>query len=217
MTAGCPVRAWCRVPTHCPFCVAGSEYTPRPGGPRHPAAIAAHAARQAARQVARTAPAARRGRGSVRKGRALEREFARRFGGQRVPLSGALAGLPNDVVLPNGWRVEVKGRAAAGGRVYGWLAAAPAVAFRAPGQAWLVAVTEPVLDAILAGTWPGRLPAAPRPGGYGPVALAVRDGAAGVATWYQWLQAEHADLVGFRANRRPWIAVVPWDRLRLHS
>jgi len=202
------------VPTHCPYCVGGSEYRPRDPAVPFPARVEAQAARRAIRRAARQTPAARGGRRSARKGRRLEREFAQRFGGTRVPLSGALDGLPNDVRLPNGWRAEVKGRATGGGRVYGWLAQADAVAFRAPGRPWLVALPEPVFAAWLSGAWRPRLPATPEAGAYGPVTLAVRDAAAGVGTWYRWLAAEDADVVGFRADRRPWFAVVPWDRLR---
>jgi hypothetical protein len=42
----------------------------------------------------------------------------------------------------------------------------------------------------------------------------VRDAATHLATtWYGWLAAESADVVGFRADRRDWLVVLPWDRL----
>ena len=45
--ARCPVGANCRVPTHCPYCVGGSEYRPVDRAIRFPAAVEREAARRA--------------------------------------------------------------------------------------------------------------------------------------------------------------------------
>jgi|SRR5690606_37726537 len=60
------------------------------------------------------------GRRSKRKGSRIEREFANRIGGKRVPLSGASKGYKGDVVgLGMTW--EVKGRKDGFKMLYGWL------------------------------------------------------------------------------------------------
>jgi len=57
-----------------------------------------------------------------RKGVRRERQVAAALGGQRVPLSGAAGGaFRGDIVLPNGWRVEVKARADGFRQLYTWL------------------------------------------------------------------------------------------------
>lgn len=83
---------------------------------------------------------------SKRKGSAGELEFAKLIGGKRVPLSGALGGeYSNDVIAPNGWRVEVKRRKDAMKTLYDWVLdereKPDAVAFRADRKPWLVVMT----------------------------------------------------------------------------
>jgi hypothetical protein len=86
------------------------------------------------------------GRASKRKGSGGEREFADLTSGKRVPLSGALGGeYTNDVVLPNGWRVEVKRRKEMEKTLYSWILdereKPDAVAFRADRKPWVVCMT----------------------------------------------------------------------------
>jgi hypothetical protein len=83
---------------------------------------------------------------SKRKGSAGEREFADLIGGKRVPLSGALGGeFSNDVVAPNGMKIEVKRRAGGFVTLYDWILdereKPDAVAFRADRMPWIVAMT----------------------------------------------------------------------------
>lgn len=85
------------------------------------------------------------GKMSKRKGYTGEHEFAELTGGSRVPLSGALGGeLSNDVVLPNGMKVEVKRRKEMEKTLYSWLLdereKPDAVAFRADRMPWIVAL-----------------------------------------------------------------------------
>jgi flagellar M-ring protein FliF len=51
----CPVGNNCQAPTHCPYCVEGSEYRPADRDIPFPAAVARQAARKAARQAAKQA------------------------------------------------------------------------------------------------------------------------------------------------------------------
>ena len=207
--ARCPVGANCRVPTHCPYCVEGSEYRPVDRAIPFPAAAARQAARKAARQAAKTTDASRRGKRSARKGRRVEQEAARYFAGKRVPLSGALDGLANDVVLPNGWRAEVKARASGLSWLYADLARYDWVAVRDPAARWLVAVTG---ERFLAGFAPSErtaLQAVPLQAGV--VATGGVRGClkarAKVDTLWQWLEAEHADALLFKADRRGWLVI----------
>ncbi len=85
------------------------------------------------------------GRASKQKGNRGEKEFADLTNGKRVPLSGAVEGYTNDVVLPNGWRCEVKRRREMEKTLYGWLLdereKPDCVAFRADRMPWVVCMT----------------------------------------------------------------------------
>jgi hypothetical protein len=84
------------------------------------------------------------GRKSKRKGYEGEREFASLIpGSKRVPLSGSVGGdHSNDVILPNGWRAEVKRRKSGMKQLYDWLNQSnpDVVAFRADRQEWIVSM-----------------------------------------------------------------------------
>lgn len=86
-----------------------------------------------------------RGRGSKRKGYTGENEFAKLTGGKRVPLSGAMEGYKNDVILPNNWRAEVKRRKEMMKTLYSWIEdreeKPDIVAFRADRKPWIVSMT----------------------------------------------------------------------------
>lgn len=86
-----------------------------------------------------------RGRRAKRKGYAGENEFAKLTGGKRVPLSGAMEGYTNDVILPNDWQVEVKRRKEMMKTLYSWLEdereKPDVVAFRADRKPWVVSMT----------------------------------------------------------------------------
>lgn len=85
------------------------------------------------------------GRKSQRKGSGGEREFAKLTGGLRVPLSGAMEGFSNDVILPNGMGVEVKRRKDMEKTLYSWILDErenpDLVAFRADNMPWIVCMT----------------------------------------------------------------------------
>jgi hypothetical protein len=82
------------------------------------------------------------GRKSKRKGYEGERELVSLIpGSKRVPLSGSIGGEhSNDVILPNGWRAEVKRRKSGMKQLYDWLnqSSPDVVAFRADRKPWLV-------------------------------------------------------------------------------
>jgi hypothetical protein len=84
------------------------------------------------------------GRKSKRKGYEGEREFVSLIpGSKRVPLSGSIGGEhSNDVILPNGWRAEVKRRKSGMKQLYDWLnqSSPDVVAFRADRQEWIVSM-----------------------------------------------------------------------------
>lgn len=218
----CPVEANCRVPSHCPYCVDGSAYDPIDRRVLFPAAAERREARRVARVLHRTTPEYRRGRKSAQKGRRLEQELAHLVGGRRVPLSGALDGMPNDVVARNGWRLEANGRAAQFGTLYRWLGEADVVAFRelegdgpwlfACRLEWMVArmrsgqeVGEGQ-DVVRAVEEPTRTPATVTlPGG---VRCVVHRTRGGFTTLRRWLTAEGADALCVKADRRGWRAVM---------
>lgn len=85
------------------------------------------------------------GKASRDKGARGELEFAKLVGGHRVPLSGAVEGYGNDVVLPNGMKAEVKRRASGFKTLYEWVLdereKPDIVAFRADRKPWLVTMT----------------------------------------------------------------------------
>lgn len=207
--ARCPVGGNCRVPTHCPYCVEGSEYRPVDRTIPFPAVAVRRAERKAARQAAQATEASRRGKRAARKGRRGEQEAARVFAGERVALSGALDGLPNDVVLPSGWRTEVKRRASGLSWLYADLERYDWVAFCDPADRWLVAVTRERFLAgfsseecavILNTAWHvGEARAGDRRG-----RLRAR---AKVKTLWQWLEAENADALLFKADRHNWLVI----------
>lgn len=86
-----------------------------------------------------------RGRRSKRKGYVGENEFAKLTGGKRVPLSGAMEGYANDVILPNNWHAEVKRRKEMMKTLYSWIEnereKPDVVAFRADRKPWIVSMT----------------------------------------------------------------------------
>lgn len=76
-----------------------------------------------------------------RKGSRYEREFVERcqdagLVAHRVPLSGAMAGYPDDVVVCDTWRIECKYRADGAGfkSLYDWLAGHEVVDVHAKGR-----------------------------------------------------------------------------------
>lgn len=85
------------------------------------------------------------GKKSRDKGARGELEFAKLVGGLKMPMSGAAEGFPNDVLLPNGMKVEVKRRASMEKTLYSWILdereKPDLVAFRADHQPWIVAMT----------------------------------------------------------------------------
>lgn len=137
----CPVVENCRDTTRCPYCVNGSEYTPVDRRVLFPTVVERKEARRLAKAAHRQTMAYRRGKRAAHKGKRLEREFARLVEGHRVPLSGALDGLPNDVVAKNAWRLESKGRGDEFGLLFRWLGEAEVVALREPegDEPWLFA------------------------------------------------------------------------------
>ena len=234
----CPVRASCLHRTHCPDCINGSEFVTRVVGVVHPAHQATQAARRAvkqARQEAKHSPAAERGRRSAHKGRRVEQDAARFFGGHRVPLSGALDGLPNDVIVPapgqhvpadlearagyqwllahGGWRAEAKGRRAGLEWLTTRLASADWVAIHRPDGPWLYAVTG---ERFRQGFASGVVDALreerfrPRLGPWeGPAGLnGRREVRHKIQTLWQWLRAENADLLLFKRDRAPWVVMM---------
>jgi|GEM_PF-1569667 len=84
------------------------------------------------------------GRMSKQKGNRGEREFAKLVNGKRVPLSGAVEGaeFSNDVILPNGWKAEVKRRKQLEKTLYSWILdereKPDIVAFRGDHMPWVV-------------------------------------------------------------------------------
>ena len=174
-----------------------------------PAVAARQAERKAARKAAKTSDASRRGKRAALKRRRVEQEAARYFDGKRVPLSGALDGLSNDVVLPNGWRTEVKARASGLPWLYTDLERYHWVAFCDPDGRWLVAVTGERFvagfsaeDGTVLQTVPWRI---------GVVAPGEVRGClkarAKVETLWQWLAAEDADALLFKADRQAWLVI----------
>ena len=77
------------------------------------------------------------------KGSRGEREFAALIGGSKVPLSGAVPGLPGDVKGPDGkiWQVKRFGPSTRGFKMlYHWLEDHDALAVRQDHEQWLVVV-----------------------------------------------------------------------------
>lgn len=86
----------------------------------------------------------RGGKASREKGNRRELQFARLVGGQRIPLSGAAGGqFREDVLLPNGWRAQVKAKADGFRMLYSALAGdADVLALKADRKPWLVVLPE---------------------------------------------------------------------------
>lgn len=80
---------------------------------------------------------------SKRKGYRGESEFAKLTQGKRVPLSGICDGFKHDVILPNGWSVEVKRKQTGYKTIYEWLEkdSPDILACRADQKPWLVIMT----------------------------------------------------------------------------
>jgi hypothetical protein len=77
---------------------------------------------------------------SKRKGYRGEAEFAKLTRGKRVPLSGIAEGYKHDVILPNGWSVEVKRKQSGFKTIYDWLEkdSPDVLACRADKKPWIV-------------------------------------------------------------------------------
>ncbi len=189
----CPVKGNCKTPTHCPFCVNGSEYRPIDRSVLFPAEAARVAGRKVAKREWKTTEQYRGGKRSARKGKRLEREAAAVFGGARVPLSGALEGLPNDVVLLDGLRAEVKGRGNGFGVLYGWLAKADVVIFPSV-HGDLVLMGSAHFQCLQAGVLPET--------------WRVLRKDRSLKQLEDWLAAEQADLLLLKADRRDWLVVL---------
>jgi len=225
MTA-CPVEANCRAATHCPYCIQGSEYQAIDRRVLFPAEVERKEARRVAQVLHRMTPEYRTGKRSAHKGRRLEQELARLVEGHRVPLSGALEGLPNDVVARNGWRLESKGRADLFGTIYRWLGESDVVAFReieaggpwlfgcrldwmmarlgepdAPGADRLIAAVEGVRRSPASVVLPGGEP------------CVVHRTKGGFTLMRRWLAAEDAAVLCLKADRRGWVSVMDADHM----
>ena len=182
----------------------------------HPVAMAREAARKDAKQAHQASEAYRSGKKSNRKGKRREREAAKLLGGVRVPMSGALDGHPNDVILPNGWRTEVKARRSGCAFLYRWLEESDVVAFRDPDGSWLYAMTMPQFR-----LWLGArsTPAVPLPPGPDPALLPggarliFRERRNGFQSIRRWLAAEQADALLFKADRQEWLVVMDGEHL----
>jgi len=79
------------------------------------------------------------GKRSRDKGARAERDFAKRIGGRRVPLSGAMKGYKGDVIgLGMTW--ECKKRKGGFKTLYKWLGENDALAIQADRKEWLVVI-----------------------------------------------------------------------------
>lgn len=169
-----------------------------------PAHVEREAQRKRQRREWRASPLYKNGKRSALKGRRGEREVAKLLGGKRVPLSGALDGLPNDDVLPNGWRCEVKVRNHGLERFYKGLAKADVLLTEEDGLPGLAVMGLDALQAVMAGA-ASHLKAVPfpRPGG--------------TTTIRRWMAAENAAVLLFKADRKGWMAVVEADRVEVFT
>lgn len=155
-----------------------------------------------ARRLWRRNPAHVGGKKSSRKGRRGEREAAKAILGERVPMSGVLEGLPNDVIAPNGWRGQVKVRKHGLERFYRALEDHEVLEVQG-----LLAMKVDTFNALVAGESLPRPVLMPSPGG--------------MRTIRRWLAEEDADFLQFRADRKGWIVIIRsgswsivgrWDR-----
>lgn len=220
----CPVFENCKAAgKHCPYCVNGSEYRPIDKKILFPAIAERARERKEAKKEHRASKSYRTGRRSNQKGKRREREIAKLLGGERVPLSGALDGHPNDVILPNGWRTEVKARHEGLGILYTWMADAEVVAFREPGEPWLFALTltrfklwmdgaglrRQAVTAAMAAIARGAADTK-----VGNVVIESHERKSGFSKIRQWMAAENADALLFKADRRDWLVVMDERHLR---
>lgn len=96
------------------------------------------------------------GKASKRKGYSGESEFAKLTGGKRQVLSGALGGeFSNDVILPNGWKAEVKRRKSGFKTLYDWIEDTrenpDCVAIRVDRKQWIVSMTLDKFQELMKG------------------------------------------------------------------
>lgn len=120
-----------------------------------------------------------------------------------MPLSGALDGLPNDVVLPGELRAEVKVRATGLSRVYKALEVHDVVWYRSEEDEDLYAMTLAAFQLFLGGKADRLLVGDIRPD-------------TGLRQVRSWIAAENADVLAFKADRKGWLVFVPasvWNRL----
>lgn len=208
----------CKNPTHCPFCIEGSEYRPIRKDVPFPLQAQRARERKTAKREHKKSAAYQSGRRSKQKGGRLEREVCKIFSGIRVPLSGIMDGHPNDAILQNGWRVEVKGRRTGLGLLYRWLDNVDVVAFRAPGEPWFFAMAGARFK-----IWNGASTASVRAakkaiGRLDPPAFEIdlpgggvmtpRERRGGFGTIRGWLDAEHAEALFFKADRKEWLVIM---------
>ena len=220
----CLVASNCKVVRkNCAFCINGSEYRPVDRRVLFPVEAARVAARAEARREHKKSEAYRLGKRSALKGKRREREVAKLLGGERVPLSGALDGHPNDVILPNGWRTEVKARGSGLGHIYRWLEDADVVAFRESEGSWLFAISLTRFKLWLDGTGLRRQSVAAAIAALGRgeteislvkgIRLVAHERKSGFATIRQWMAAENADALLFKADRMDWLVIVDGEHL----
>ena len=176
----------------------GSEYRPIDRSIQFPGVVERAAERAARKREWKRSTACISGKRSSRKGKRGEREAAKLLGGTRVPMSGALDCLPNDIVLPNGWRGEVKLRASGLKVVYKGLASCDVLAFSDEGHPALFAMTMARFQVLLSN----------------PLATGVAGSLrrkSGFISVRRWMAAEKADLVLFKADRQDWLVIMDQD------
>ncbi len=190
----CPVGQNCGHPWNCAFCVDGSEYAPIDRKVVFPTVLERQVARKESIKAWKGTESYKGGVRSSRKGKRLEREAAAYFNGDRVPLSGALDGLPNDVVLRvGGWRAEVKGRANGFGVLYKWSESIEVITFPSVvGEVVLMRgeLFQLLQDGVLPATW------------------VVEARTRQFKQLDQWFTAEDAALLLLKADRKPWLVVL---------
>lgn len=115
-----------------------------------------------------------------------------------------LDGHPNDVILPNGWRAEVKARQSGLAVIYTGLEKVDVLQFREPNQTWLYGMTLPRFQLLLANCL--------KVGSLGRI-----ERKSGFAVIRRWMAAENADLLLFKADRMEWLAVMDEAHFRVLS
>ena len=140
------------------------------------------------------------GKGAKAKGSSYEREFVRiciesGLSARRVPLSGAMAGYPDDVVVEDIFRVECKYRKKGFKRIYEW------------SEGWKVMVLpESGLTLYRIDAWT-EIVAAMINGGPHPGFLHTTKNVTPQRTLLGWLG--ESDALGIRAAHRPWYVAMP--------